>query len=130
VRYASGSPDPLILVVDDFEDTRVLYAEALVEAGFRVDQAATGREAIESARSQPPDAILMDLHMPNVDGWDATRAIRATNGARPYIVAVSAHFSESSKQEAFDAGCDDFVAKPVLPDLMVTIVRGALRARA
>jgi DNA-binding response OmpR family regulator len=121
---------PLVIVVDDFADVRDLYAECLANAGFRVEAAADAYAALDAASRADPDAVVMDLQMPGMDGWEAIRQLRSRFGARPFVLAVSAHSSEHSRQEAFDAGCDDFVAKPLLPNVLVTIVRAALSARA
>lgn len=114
----------LVLLVDDYEDTRALYAVHLEEAGFRVVEAADGAEAVHLASAQPVDAIIMDLSMPRMDGWDATRQIRAAIGDRPvYVIALSALDGDESRALAFDAGCDDFIAKPFLPAGLIAVLR-------
>ena len=116
--------DKLVLVVDDYEDTRLLYVEHLQEAGFRVAVAGDGQEAVAMALSLRPDAIIMDLSMPRLDGWDATRRIRADRGmASTYVIALSAMDGEISREMAFDAGCDDFIAKPFLATALVEVLR-------
>lgn len=116
-----------VLIVEDFEDVRTLYAQILRGAGFDVFEAADGRDAMRLAVEQRPDAIIMDLQMPEMDGWEAARQIRAHLGAAPLILAVSAHSSDESRREAYDAGCDSFIAKPLTPDVLLTIVSAALR---
>ncbi len=119
-----------VLVVDDYEETQLMYAHWLDEAGFRVVTAANGAEAVLRATDgAPPDAIVMDLQMPEMDGFDATRRIREALGTRPYILALSAFASDASRREAYEAGCDDFLAKPLTPDVLVTVLRAALRDR-
>lgn len=117
-----------ILIVEDYEDLRTLFVTSFRRAGFDVAEAGDGQSAIEQATSRPPDAILMDLMLPIVDGWDAIRAIRAKVSGRPYILAVSASLAEGGRQDAYDAGCDDFVTKPIDPTTLIEIVRAALRA--
>lgn len=101
----------------------MLYIEHLREAGFRVIEATDGEEAVRLALSLRPDAILMDLSMPKLDGWDATRRIRADEGMKgTYIVALSAMDGEISREMAFDAGCNDFIAKPFLAAALVQVL--------
>jgi two-component system cell cycle response regulator DivK len=116
---------PLILVVEDFEDAREMYRDYLEFSGFRVDTARDGREAIEKAQAINPDLILMDLSLPGVDGWEATRLLKA-NPATSHllIVALSAHALAAEGERARAAGCDGFIAKPCLPpDLVAEIGR-------
>jgi CheY-like chemotaxis protein len=113
----------LVLIADDYEDTRLLYAEHLEESGFRVVDASDGEQAVALALSLRPDAIVMDLSMPRVDGWDAIRRIRADERmAGVYIIALSAMESELSREMAFDAGCDDFIAKPFLAEALAQVL--------
>lgn len=115
-----------VLVVDDYEDTRRLYAEALREAGIEVHEAHEGELAGELARQVQPDVILMDMSMPGLDGWDATRAVRALAlEVQPYIIAVTAAHGPESRRLAFEAGCDAFIAKPCSPDVVLAAVRAA-----
>jgi CheY-like chemotaxis protein len=84
-------PKPLILVVEDFEDAREMYRDYLEFSGFRVDTARDGREAIEKAQTINPDLILMDLSLPGVDGWEATRLLKSDPAtSHLLIVALSA----------------------------------------
>lgn len=114
----------LVLIADDYEDTRLLYAEHLEESGFRVVDAADGEQAVALALSLRPDAIVMDLSMPKLDGWDAIRRIRADERmAGVYIIALSAMESELSREMAFDAGCNDFIAKPFLAEALAQVLK-------
>lgn len=116
-----------VLVAEDYEDVRLLYEECLTRAGFSVVGVANGAAAIERAREAPPHAVLMDLQMPDVDGWEAIRRIRALRlEPRPYILAVTAHIGDGSRSDAYEAGADDFVAKPVSPDVICQIISAAL----
>src|SRR5512132_3829055 len=86
------SPRPLILLVEDFDDAREMYRDYLEFSGFRVETARDGREAIEKARALRPHLILMDLSLPGIDGWEATRILKADPAtAQLIIVALSAH---------------------------------------
>lgn len=103
-----------IMVVDDIEDIRELMRLQLTVLGYRVIEAANGREAVELAKQDCPALILMDLTMPVLDGLSATRMIREVAAiCRVVIVAFSALHSGSSRERALAAGCDDFVKKPV-----------------
>jgi two-component system cell cycle response regulator DivK len=118
-----GLEERLVLIVDDNADTRMLYVEHLREAGFRVVEAIDGEEAVRMALMLRPAAIIMDLSMPKLDGWDATRRIRADQGMKStYIVALSALDGAISREMAFDAGCNDFIAKPFLAAALVQIL--------
>ena len=102
-----------VLVVEDFADNRELLTEYLTFRGFAVTAAADGETALRSAREQRPDVILMDLRMPGLDGWQATRRLKAdpTTAAVP-VIAVTAHALRPEMDSARDAGCDAVVAKP------------------
>ena len=120
----------LVLIVDDYADTRLLYVQHLEEAGFRVVEATDGEEAARIALTLRPDAIIKDLSMPKLDGWDATRRIRADEGMRStYIVALSALDGEISREMAFDAGCNDFISKPFLAAALVQVLTVHFRSR-
>jgi CheY-like chemotaxis protein len=121
---------PCVLVAEDYDDVRMLYEECLTRAGFDVLGVANGADAIESARTRSPHAVLMDLQMPEVDGWEAIRRIRALPlERRPYILAITAHIAEGSRVDAYEAGADDFVAKPISPDMICQIILAALKDR-
>jgi|SRR6185295_4349127 len=102
-----------VLVVEDFADNRDLLTEYLTFRGFTVDAAADGAAAIAKARRDLPDVILMDLRMPGLDGWEATRLLKADPAtAKVPVVAVTAHALRPEVESARDAGCDAVVAKP------------------
>jgi len=120
---------PLILVVDDYQDAREMYAEYLQYSGFRVAEARNGNEAVTQARSLKPDLILMDLSLPGMDGWEATRVLKADEETRHIpIVALTGHALAGASEGARKAGCDSFVTKPCLPDDLVVEVRRMLNA--
>jgi CheY-like chemotaxis protein len=107
---------PLVLVVDDFAAGRELCAEYLAFRGYEVATAIDGAEAVAKARELLPAVILMDLSLPEVDGWEATRILRADERTRRIkIVALTAHALESERERALDAGCDEVITKPVVP---------------
>jgi CheY-like chemotaxis protein len=118
---------PLILVVDDYQDAREMYAEYLQFSGFRVAEARNGNEAVEQALALKPDLILMDLSLPGMDGWEATRRLKADESTKHIpIVALTGHALAGASEGAKKAGCDSFVTKPCLPDDLVVEVRRML----
>ena len=123
----STDQGPLILVVDDYEDAREMYAEYLRFCGFRVAEARNGNEALEKAFALMPDLILMDLSLPGMDGWEATRQLKADERTRQIpVVALTGHALAGASEGAKRAGCDSFVTKPCLPDDLVVEVRRML----
>ncbi len=120
---------PLILVVDDYQDAREMYAEYLQFSGFRVAEARNGNEALEQALALKPDLILMDLSLPGMDGWEATRQLKADERTQNIpVVALTGHALAGASDGAKRAGCDSFVTKPCLPDDLVVEVRRMLNA--
>jgi two-component system cell cycle response regulator DivK len=120
----NGADAPLILVVDDFEDNRAMYVEYLQFQGFRVAEAVNGEEAVDRATKMRPVLVVMDLSLPVMDGWEATRRIKANPDTKDIIViALTGHAEAAHAKKAMDAGCDDFVAKPCLPDQLVARIR-------
>lgn len=123
----STDQGPLILVVDDYEDAREMYAEYLRFSGYRVAEARNGNEALEQAFALMPDLILMDLSLPGMDGWEATRQLKADDRTRQIpVVALTGHALAGASEGAKKAGCDSFVTKPCLPDDLVVEVRRML----
>ena len=118
---------PLILLAEDFEDARELYRDYLEFSGFAVRTVTNGREAIDQALVLQPDIILMDASMPVLDGWQATRELKANPATRHIpILALTAHAFDDARQEARSSGCDGFVTKPCLPDDLVARIRATL----
>jgi two-component system cell cycle response regulator DivK len=114
---------PLVLVVEDFEDNRFMMRRLLEMSGYRVVEAVNGNQAVEAAERDQPDIILMDLSLPQLDGLAATRRIREQQGARRVpIVAVSAHDSADFHAEALAAGCNEYVTKPIDFDQLVDLL--------
>ncbi len=122
------SPRPLlILLAEDFEDARELYRDYLEFSGFAVKTAANGRDAIDLAIELQPDLIRMDASMPVLDGWQATRELKANPATRQIpVLALTAHAFDDARQQANAVGCDGFVTKPCLPDDLVARVRTTL----
>ena len=127
----SDAVKPLILIVEDFDDAREMYRVYLEFSGFRVETARDGREGIEKAQALSPDLILMDLSLPGIDGWEATRLLKSNPATRNLlIVALSAHALAAEGDRARAAGCDGFIAKPCLPPDLVTEVSRYLKMQA
>ena len=126
---AKATP-PLILVVDDNEDSRELYADYFDVVGFRVASARHGAEAVRHAQALRPDVIVMDLTMPIMDGWAATRLLRANpRTARIPIIALTGHGFPGAADIARAAGCDRYLVKPCVPADLALVVRELLAAR-
>lgn len=107
-----------------------MYSEYLRYAGFRVAEASNGYEAIERASELMPDIILMDLALPRMDGWEATRRLKEDARTRHIpVVALTGHALAASEASAAKAGCDAFVTKPCLPDALVAEITKMLDSR-
>jgi two-component system, cell cycle response regulator DivK len=120
---------PLVLVVDDFADNREMYSEYLSFSGYEVIEAKNGKEAIDAAQARLPDIIIMDLSLPVMDGWEATRRLKADDRTRRIpVVALTGHALAGHSKGAKEAGCDSFLAKPCLPDQLVAEIRRMLEA--
>ena len=119
-----NEPVKTILLVEDYEDSRYMLGRLLEMCGYRVLEAADGREAVELAERECPDVVLMDLQMPVLDGLTATSRIRRIESiCRVPIIAVSAQCVEEFASAATLAGCDRFVSKPVDFDLLLEVIR-------
>ena len=103
-----------MLLVDDYPDALELYSVVLTALGFEVATASSGPAALAATEAVRPDIVVMDLFMPNMDGWEATRQIKASpaTGAIP-VIALTAHAMSGDRERALEAGCDDFDTKPV-----------------
>ena len=109
-----------ILYVEDNDDNVYMLRGRLTRAGFEVAVATDGAQGVTMAASEAPDLILMDLSLPVLDGWEATRRLKSAPDTRPIpIIALSAHAMEGDRAKAIEAGCDDYDTKPVdLPRLL------------
>ena len=122
--------NPLVLVVEDYQDAREMYAAYLQFSGYRVAEATNGIEAIEKTIELMPDIILMDLALPRMDGWEATRRLKLDERTRHIpIVALTGHALAGHAEGARQAGCDSFVTKPCLPDALVAEIQRMLGER-
>lgn len=110
---SSESRQPVVLVVEDTPESRILLVDMLRNAGLKVLSAENGAQGVESAKKYKPELIWMDIRMPVMDGLEAAKIIRTlATDYKPVIVAISAHVFEEEKQSILDAGCDDMLAKP------------------
>lgn len=121
---------PRILYVEDNEDNAAMLTAWLeIEGDLEVIVATTGAQGVELAAREAPDLVLMDLYLPGLDGFEATRLIRASSGSRRTpIIALSAHALEEDRARALAAGCDEFETKPVVFDRLVAKIRNLLAA--
>jgi two-component system, cell cycle response regulator DivK len=118
---------PLVLIVEDEVDLRQLYAHELALSGYDVIQAGNGQDAIDTITARSPDLVLMDLSLPVIDGWEATRRLKADDRtAHIPVVALTGHDGSGELQRATNAGCDWFVPKPCPPDALITEIRRIL----
>jgi two-component system cell cycle response regulator DivK len=121
---------PLVLLVEDDRDGRLMYAEWLQQAGFRVEQAHNGLQALERALDLVPAAIVTDLNIPGIDGYELTRRVKAEpRTAHVPIIAVTGYAPFTQDPGRADrAGCDAIIPKPCLPDDLEAALREALEA--
>lgn len=112
-----------LLLVEDNEMNRDMLSRRLEKRGYTLALAVDGGQGVALAKSELPDLILMDMSLPVIDGWEATRQIKADPATKGIpIIALTAHAMESDRQQALEAGCDDFDTKPVeLARLLVKI---------
>ncbi len=114
---------PKLLLVEDNEDNRDMLSRRLARKGYEVAVAVDGQEGVVKAARELPDLILMDMSLPVLDGWEATRRVRAgSETCRIPIIALTAHAMSGDREKAMEAGCDDYDTKPVdLPRLLEKI---------
>ena len=114
----------LILVVEDQEDNRRIMRDLLTSVGYEVIEAVTGEEGVAAAESQRPDLILMDIQLPGVDGYEATRQIKANPDLEHIpIIVVTSYALSGDDVKAFEAGCNAYVSKPFSPRELLTKIR-------
>jgi two-component system, cell cycle response regulator DivK len=116
---------PLVLIVDDYADNRQMYAKYLVFKGLQAAEAADGHAALQKAHELHPDVILMDLSLPGMDGWQATRELKADRRMqRIPVIVITGHALGGVADSARAAGCDAFITKPCSPeDVLAEIQR-------
>ena len=120
-----------ILLVEDNELNRDMLSRRLVRRGYDVSSAVDGANGVAKALAELPDLILMDMTLPVLDGWDATRQLKAdaTTGGIP-VIALTAHAMASDREQALAAGCDDFDTKPIEFERLLGKIEAALARRA
>jgi len=117
--------DTLVLIVEDTEDNLLLIRRLLRKTGFRLIEAHDGRAAIDQARTHRPDLVLLDMSLPEVDGWTVARTLREMPETKTAtIVALTAHAMDGDRQKALDAGCHHYMTKPIdVPSFLPTLTR-------
>ena len=109
-----------VLLVEDNEMNRDMLSRRLIRRGFEVIFAVDGQQGVDLARSQRPDIILMDMSLPVIDGWEATRRIKSHDATRGMpVIGLTAHAMSGDREKAIEAGCDDYDTKPVELDRLI-----------
>ena len=126
----SIQPKPRVLLVEDYDDAREMYVEYLTLCGFEMAEAANGLQAIERALEQLPHIVVMDLSLPQMDGWETARRLRedARTAGIP-ILALTGHVLADFSKRARESGFDGFLTKPCLPEDLVAEIHRVLDAR-
>ena len=125
----TGDTGPLVLIVDDVQDNRTIYVLFLKFSGFRIAEAENGVEALEKATTLLPDVIVMDLSLPVMDGWEATRRLKRDPRTKKIpVVILTGHALPEYAQAAREAGSDLVITKPCLPDQLMDALRRILDA--
>lgn len=115
---------PLVLVADDHDDSRTIARVLLESAGFRVAEARTGPETLRLVRSERPAIVLLDIVMPELNGWEVARRLRSdATCSGTVIIAVTALAGTHDREQTIAAGCDDLLTKPVLPRVLLATLR-------
>jgi CheY-like chemotaxis protein len=118
-----------ILLVEDNELNRDMLSRRLERKGFDVLMAADATEGLSMARAQSPDLILMDMRLPDLDGWSATRQLKADDSTRQIpVIALTAHAMDRDRDLALAAGCDDFDTKPVEMDRLIEKINALIKS--
>ena len=109
-----------VLLVEDNEMNRDMLSRRLTRRGFKVVFAVDGKQGVALARSEKPDIILMDMSLPVMDGWEATRCVKADDATRSVpVIGLTAHAMSGDREKAIEAGCDDYDTKPVELDRLI-----------
>lgn len=119
-----------ILLVEDNEYNREMLTKRLERAGFTMVTAVDGREGLQMASSEQPDLILMDLDLPEIDGWEATRRLKENEATRAIpVIALTAHAMQQDLKKAVEAGCNHYETKPVMFGRLLGKINGCLDCR-
>ena len=109
-----------VLLVEDNEMNRDMLSRRLIRRGFEVIFAVDGKQGVDVARREKPDIILMDMSLPVMDGWEATRCVKADDATRSVpVIGLTAHAMSGDREKAMEAGCDDYDTKPVELDRLI-----------
>jgi two-component system, cell cycle response regulator DivK len=109
-----------VLLVEDNEMNRDMLSRRLIRRGFEVVFAVNGKQGVDLARSEKPDIILMDMSLPIMDGWEATRCVKSDDATRSVpVIGLTAHAMSGDREKAIEAGCDDYDTKPVELDRLI-----------
>ena len=118
-----------ILIVEDNPLNRDMLSRRLIRSGHLVLMAGDGRQGITSAQTECPDLILMDMSLPEIDGWEATRRLKSDKATRRIpVIALTAHAMSSDRQKCLEAGCDDYDTKPVDYQRLTAKIQAALQS--
>ena len=118
-----------VLLVEDNEMNRDMLSRRLIRRGFEVVFAVDGKQGVDLARSEKPDIILMDMSLPVMDGWEATRCVKADDATRSVpVIGLTAHAMSGDREKAIEAGCDDYDTKPVEIDRLIGKIERLLGA--
>jgi two-component system, cell cycle response regulator DivK len=119
-----------VLLVEDNEMNRDILLRRLSRRGYVVVFAVDGQQGVEMARSEKPDIILMDMSLPIIDGWEATRRVKSDNAIRDVpVIGLTAHAMSGDREKALEAGCDDYDTKPVEFDRLISKIERLLSQR-
>jgi len=120
-----------ILIVEDNPMNRDMLSRRLIRSGHLVVMAGDGRQGITSAQTERPDLILMDMSLPEIDGWEATRRLKSDKSTRRIpVIALTAHAMSSDRQKCMEAGCDDYDTKPVDYQRLTAKIQAVLQSGA
>jgi two-component system cell cycle response regulator DivK len=126
-EFNEGGKMAKILLIEDNEMNRDMLSRRLIRRGFQVVFAMDGQQGVDLARSERPDIILMDMSLPVIDGWEATRRVKADDATRSVpVIGLTAHAMAGDREKAIEAGCDDYDTKPVELDRLISKIERLL----